>query len=365
MSTARPKILTLDVSTGAAAFSTEPTNYYSKDAAQRASALIGRDAYSILRTKALQGIQRQKQVLGGLAKSFNAAVGELQALPSEAPAGGRSRLESAVWAVGQETHWSAIQWLGTSIETLGGLIQAFEASRDRTAGNDIAALLLLQDLDVLKVLQQKKRRKLAYWESLAGRPTHEELVKAGLSEAEAKRFLSDNRSSCASMLKRFQEIAAFYTAPMHQVFLKYKHGYTLVDPRMSPLYLETGSHDLADVNAELRSSFAVMHQDRFTGRRVVHLVHSSTSEIQATMDTALLAFDLAQELALSWLLELEHPEHRTAAVSGVPRAILMKWLDQGLDEAYDVTAFLLDNYPEDPRVEPAKLAAGVRTESNS
>jgi len=319
---------------------------YSAAAAERAIQRIGRDAYAILRTKAMLGIVRQRQALDSIVAPLSQLVEEMQALPEDASVEQRARLAFEVSSTGQETHWSAILRLGTSVETLCGLLLAFETDREGGA-RDIAELLVRHDLDLFLVLREKKRKKLSYWEALAGRPAREDLLEAGLTPAESQRLLSEHRSWCTSAMKQFQRISAYYTPARHQVYGKYKHGYTLIDPGVSPLSLDLGTRDAAVVNEALQNSFVVMHQDR-TGRRVVHVVRSGGVEIEQTMEEARQVLDLAQKLAVSWLFELEHPLHRVITFDKIPKAIASKWVGDGLDETYDLTG-ALDEYPEDPR----------------
>jgi hypothetical protein len=330
----RPKIVTVGVaSSGAPTAGTTPNVMYSRIAADRAIRVMGRDAYAIVRTKAILAPVRQMDSLRAVLRPVEDALTELDALPATARPEEWNRLNLAVTFAGHEAHWQAIVRIGTGVEALVAMILAVEAYR-RADGSDCAQPLLRHDLDLLGVLQAKQRRKPSYWEALSGRPTASQLAVAGMSPEDARLILDANRSWAIERMRDFQAIAAYYTPALHAVYTKYKHGYTLVSQMTSPFFMnDEVAKTRAAAEALAAGGFAVMHENA-AGKRQIHVVRSNEAEIRDAVSTASKALDVTHQLAVMWLLQAEHPDHRSFALTAPNNAVFARWVGDGLDEPY-------------------------------
>lgn len=331
MSKPKPNIVTARVAApGADALRTTPSLLYSVEAADRAISRIGQDAYTILRTKAIFGVWRQQ---ASLRTHLDPLVAALRA-QEEAPEADRTRAGLEANSIGQDIHWQGIVRLGTAIEGLVSTISALEMFRD--GSGDPADCLLRHDLDLLRVLQERKRRRPGYWEALSNR---EVIVAAAMDPEDTRQLLAANRKWSFGAMTMFGRLQAYYTAPMHAVYAKYKHGYTLVSPTTSPLFLEAGE---TSRRAELlfrAGGFAVMNQDR-VGNRVVYVLETGDTPVELTLTAARDALALTGELATMWLLEVEHPDQHGLAFDGLSPELLARWFGSGLDDAYSLSDLL-------------------------
>lgn len=326
---------------------TTPSFMYSRPAADRAIERIGRDAYTVLRTKALIGIRRQAHALEGLIGPLDAAVRRQDALEPTDPELPEAR--RAVDMIGNETHWHAIHRVGQSVESLCALESAMDAYRSGALGQ-VATLLVHHDLDLQKVLESRTRRKLAYWERLGGRPSLTEAAPGRISAADRKALLAANRRWAAAVMGDFQAIRGFYSPALHQVYTKYRHGYTLVSPTASPLFLETDGRRATDIDHAVRQGFVVMHESR-EGRRVVHVVETGLPQIHACLAMARTALILTSNLSMAWLYEVEHPDSPTIAFEGPDAELVARWVGPALDDIYPTSAWVPER-PEGPPSSP-------------
>jgi hypothetical protein len=209
----------------------------------------------------------------------------------------------------------------------------------RAGERDVAAHLLSYDLQVLNFLDARAMKRIGYWEELSGRPTKDELLAAGLTPAEAAMLLAANRDWAMQHRHTFAAIRGYYKPALHQVYTKLKHGYTLVDPMVSPIFV--GPDDEDRVGRQLRSgpNFAVMHQLP-DGRRSMHFLASDRAAIVDCIDMARTVLTFTLDLANCWLLEVEHPAARTIAFAQVVTAVAFKWMGDGFNGLYDFEATL-------------------------
>jgi hypothetical protein len=77
--TPQPTILTLRVAQGEAEARTDPNLMYAREAAARATALVGRDAYTVLRTKALQALAAQRAAIDAILAPLEAGFTAFEA----------------------------------------------------------------------------------------------------------------------------------------------------------------------------------------------------------------------------------------------------------------------------------------------
>ena len=126
---------------------------------------------------------------------------------------------------------------------------------------------------------------------LGGRPTRESLAKAGMTEAESRDLQAESRTWAGKMLRRFKLISDFYTSPLHQVYAKYRHGYTIVNPKFSPLNVMLDGRNAREVEAAIEGGLVVMHESA-DGRRVVYVVKTGVPEIRVCLDFARFVIDV-------------------------------------------------------------------------
>jgi hypothetical protein len=344
-----PEILTLKVASATPRSWTTPT-VFSPEAAARAIDKIGRDGYSVLRTKAFRAVAGQRSGIEVVLAPLERAIARRDTFA----AGTLDWAQAAEVCelLGNETHWHAINRVGQAVESLCALIAAMEAYRSGAAPAEVSRQLIRHDLNLQPMLRGKRQRKLAFWEQLGARPQLGDLTSAGLSQAEAKALLAAARGWAGQMLRDFQKLSRFYTNALHQIYAKYRHGYTLVSPGLSPLYFE---EELAPaVQQSIRRSFVVMHEDE-GGRRVVHVVKTGVPEIRLCLDVARFALEITRKLAVAWIIELEHPEGRTLAFDTSALRVARRWFGTSLDEFYDLGA------ATEPVEEPSAEAAAENT----
>lgn len=335
---ARPTILTLRVATGSPEAHSNPTLMYTREAADRAIGRLGRDGYTVLRTKMFHGLQGQRAAIDTVLGPLEAAIADAAAVEADDEPARYARM--SVEFLGLETHWHSIHRVGQAVESLCALIDALDRYRAGSTAAEVSRRLVRHDLDLQRVLQSKKARKLGYWETLGGRPTREALAKAGMTEAESRDLLAESRTWAGKMLRRFKLISDFYTSPLHQVYAKYRHGYTIVNPTFSPLNVMLDGRNAREVEAAIEGGLVVMHEAA-DGRRVIHVVKTGVPEIRVCLDFARFVIDVTRSVATAWLIEVEHPEHRTIAFDTLKPWTVAKWLGTGLDDVYDISNQIL------------------------
>lgn len=299
-----------------------PSLSFAGPMADRATGAIGHVAYAILRSQAFVALPQLGTTIGTLADPLRVAQERYQSLPEAERAAATGTLE----LLGRATHWELIGRLGVIVDNLAALMDAVEAYR---AGEDVdyAKILLRHELDVLAAVGAKRRRQLSYWERMANAPQQTQLLAAGLTNAEAKALKAGTRRWAFAAVRTMDRLRAYYTERMHHVYLRFKHGYTLVSPGVSRLHVRLrDAKESAAINDALARGFCIIHQT-YDGRRILEIVQSSPEDLEACMRTAREAVGLAERLAVAWTLELEHGEGWSAATIPPPVAERAVWAD--------------------------------------
>jgi hypothetical protein len=271
----------------------------------RASSRIGHIAYAILRSQVIVALPQLRLSLGNLASALDEAAVRAERTGQQSD---RDRANQ----VGRATHWDAIVRLGIVVENLCATLAALDGYLS-DASVDVTTMLLRHDLDLLKVLSEKKRRQLGYWERLAAMPDLQALTDYGLQPEEARAVRRAYRGAAFGLLGSFLELRDYYTPELHQVYLRHKHGYTLVAPSASQLHLKAKDPSGTDLDRALQSGFAVVHQTR-ERKRVLQIVRSTGTDLADCLRVADAAAELASSVASTWLWMIEHPEGHTLQV---------------------------------------------------
>jgi hypothetical protein len=144
-----------------------------------------------------------------------------------------------------------------------------------------------------------------------------------LSAAERRILLAAARAWAVKAMRSFGVLSTYYSSNLHNVYLRWKHGYTLVDPRASEIRVAHGPS--ARPQDLFRNSFAVMHEQR-DGQRILQVVYSDGDALLTCVNRALDAVALLHSLAMVWVMELEQEEHRTVALGDMPVDLMAKWM---------------------------------------
>ena len=279
-----------------------PSHHYDPTASDLAIKRIGDSAYLVLRSKALWASTQLANTFPMIEQTLANLIREFHALPAES----QDAQVVAVEMGGRALHWEAITRLGIVVESLCSLLNAIEAYREERF-DDIETALVAHDLDLLKVLEERRRRKIAYWEGIAAVPSKERLLAAGLDAEEARILHGAQRAWAHSHTAKFAQVRRYYTDGIHRLYLRWKHGYTVVSPHVSPIRV---ANPYPKLREDMDAGFAVVHRRR-DGRVIMEVIRSNPDEIKACLAVARVASDLTHGLALAWTIELEDPESRT------------------------------------------------------
>jgi len=318
-----------------------PRYFYSDALHAKASGSLGESGYAILRSLAMIAIPQLEQSIDHVVAPMSTRAREIEAMPK-----GDSRLEAerAFERLGRATHWEVVTRLGIVVEQLVALIAAYEAFE---AGDKagITRGFLRHELDLLKMLGQRPRRRLSYWEAVVQMPTIEDLRGGGLETEEANLLRSGYRTAARQMLTMFDRVRTYYTPALHQIYLRFKHGYTLVDPSASLLRLAGDEQQSQRVQALMQGGFAVVHLSR-SDEVIVNLVRSDTDEFNQAVGATEAAVRLCNDFATAWLSRVEHAEGKSLQVVADPDhkdamvVALRKWVIGGLDTSVPFDAAL-------------------------
>lgn len=345
MQAIRPKITTLEVcepGDTAPDFMFIPESGFDAALADRAVERVGAAAYAVLRTQVFLATPQLKDSMQALVTTLELSRQRLVAQAGESA--DRVSLDLEYSEVGKAMHWQAITQFGVIVENFAALLHGLDAYR---AGADVASAFLDHDLDLIGLLNEKRRRRLSYWEQCIRRPSDGELSAAGLDRDEVHAMRAGSRELAQRLAIGFRDVRAYYTPALHSVYTRYKHGYSLVAPHLSPLPVQ-GQMPQRDAEAALRGGFAVMHQRRHDGRRVIQVVQTGETELRACVVTALKALSLASTLVHIWLMEVEHPQERSIAIArsdepataAVQQHALRKWVGEAFDSIYSLPGII-------------------------
>lgn len=346
MRAAKPRITTLELwepGESGPGFTFVPQEGFDPAHADRAASRIGPVAYAALRSQVFSAAPQLHMGLQALVNGLESS--RLRLLARREGGLTQQQVDLQYSDVGKATHWQAITQYGVIVENLAALLHGLDAYR---SGRDVAAALLDHDLDLLRLLNEKGRGRLSYWEGLLRRPSEAELAAAGLDREEVRAMRSGSRDLGQRMLFRFREVRGYYTPALHSVYTRYKHGYSLITPHVSPLRI-LATHDREkEIDDALRHGFAVMHQRRHDGRRVLQVVRTGADEVVECTSLAMRALELTSSLAHSWLMEVEHPEEHalTFAKSNDPataerqQRAMRTWIGPTFDAVYELPGII-------------------------
>lgn len=307
-------------------------------AAGRAIGEVGHLGYAVVRTQASSA---QTQLEGSLRRVlgiFDAEIARIDGLDGDQ----KVDAEAGLRALGHALHWEAIDRVGIHVENLATLLAGWDCYRKRSG--DVGEAMLSRDLDLLKALGAKERRKLDYWEALVNLPAREQLLTAGLSTTQARVVRAAYRTAAMRMLSLFEAVRAYYIPGLHSVYTKRKHGYTLLDPAASPLRFRSKDPAGRDLQDAMRAGFAVVHRPRDGLHTMVYIVKSDEDELRGCVAAAADALILSGRIARGWLTRIEHSHGRSMNVE-IPEdpddkrefiAGLQTWFGAGYGSAYSM-----------------------------
>jgi hypothetical protein len=281
-----------------------PDDLFPTAGARRAVEAIGGDAYALLRTLALEGWHILHDAVANDDKLLREVL-------EEPPAGNSGDAGARVYRAATVAHWQVLAHLAIAIERLTSLASAVQLHR---AGQGLAAGRQLVDhpAEPLSVLGAGRLHTPEGWRAVGGVPRATELEQAGLSSDAAFALDAEAERWAAEMASRWVDLSSFYTRDVHRVFLGFKHGFSLVSPRVAEIKFALSAGDLADVRDDLTHGFAVLCVGR-DGSRWLQVVRSDPDELRNALRAADRAIAGLRSLSMAWLLELEHPAGRAFA----------------------------------------------------
>ncbi|MEX0629684.1 MAG: hypothetical protein WEE67_04505 [Chloroflexota bacterium] len=134
-----------------------------------------------------------------------------------------------------------IQWVAASqvcmmIEELAALTTAIAAWRSRHV--DIATTYLRWQGDITETIRDVAWNRREFWADLVAYPGHAQLPAIGMTAEEVKAFrpLVDGTLELAQLGVEWAR--TFFTEEMRRVYVRFKHGFSLVSPLTAPVAID-------------------------------------------------------------------------------------------------------------------------------
>jgi len=343
----KPKILSVELADKGAVVGGEftPGMFYRSDLALRAEARIGHIGYSMLRTQALAATSQLGDTFGILLRGMEHTRREMRGAVSA----GRFSEEEAdaqFSEVGRMLHWQVILTFGVVVENLIAMLIAYDEWV--SGSSDVADAFLHHGLDLIGELDRRSRRRLGYWEQVGRLPSESEVQALGCTGGEATALRAAGRKWAFKQRDDFQAVRSYYTPTMHQLYLRYKHGYSLITPRASPVRMKAGAADPLAVNHALHHGFAVVHRTH-DGRTTLQIVQTDFDELSACITAGRRAVRLSRAIGNAWMFQVEHETGHTMSFDigggtddAPARSALLKWVGSDLAAVYPIAEFLED-----------------------